>query len=275
MSRCHAATSLGFLATLSIIGCSLSPSYTPARAAATIVEVCREKFHLSVSTRLIGRTLYTSAQMPGFLRRLVANGTFATQDSDQIGNFLVTTTQVSLSTDPPIDFYVLRLSDPEAPGTELRYVTYLDDIRRLYANALAEMEFFDRRIQELKLRPSETVMTDPWMEREVVLGEFLAVQLALRIKAWGLQDAAVSDWHLEDCVGWFRNGTFSFTVARNVPSSATRLEAPWPKKALALMARVLTEYQFKDYQKILLTDASTMTTRQLTPADLAVYYKRR
>jgi replicative DNA helicase len=43
----------------------------------------------------------------------------------------------------------------------LRYVTYLDDIRRLYAGALSEGEFFERRIQDLKLRKEEPTMKAP------------------------------------------------------------------------------------------------------------------
>ena len=258
-----------------------------------IVQVSRDKYHLAVSTRVIGATMYASAQIPGFVGRLVAGGNFARQDSDTIGDVLVTTTQISLSADPPIRFYVLRLVDPEASGAELRYVTYLEDIRRLYGNALSEMEFFDRRIQELKANPTEAVMTDPWMEREVAFGEFLAVQLALRVKALALQhagpadgpdgagarpplDTALTAWRLDDCVGWFRDGVFSWAVVRSAPPGSGAPEAvPWPPPVLALLARVLNEYQFTDYRRLVLTDTSTESTLELSPADLAWYYQKR
>lgn len=276
---------------LLLSGCSLAPSYTPQQASAMIERVSREKYHLTVATRVIGQTLYASAQMPGFVGRLVASGNFARQDSDTIGDILVTTTQISLSADPPIQFYVLRLTDADASGAELRYVTYLDDIRRLYANALSEMEFFDRRIQELKASPTDAAMTDPWMEREVEQGEFLAVQLALRIKAVALQrggdastpgglsrqpvDAALAAWHLEDCVGWFRNGVFSFAIVRSAPPGSTPEAVTWPKPVLELLARVLGEYGFTDYQRIVLTDTSTEAALELSPTELQAYYKPR
>lgn len=274
-----------------LTGCSLSPSYTPQQTERMIEQVSREKYHLNVSTALRGQTVYASAQMPGFLQRLVRDGAFSRQDSDTIGNILVATTQISLSTHPPIQFYVLRLSDPDASGAELRYVTYLDDIRRLYANALSEGEFFDRRIQELKANVSETAMSDPWMEREVTLGEFLAVQLALRIKALGLQrsgpadalrgaqpapDAALAHWQLEDCVGWYRDGVFSLAVVRGVPPGTTTAgTAPWPPAILQLMARILDEYRFAEYHRIVLTDTSTNSTVELSPDDLAAYLAKR
>ena len=246
------------------------PDYTPDTAAAAIVRVCRERFHLTVTTGRHGDTLYAQLQMPGFLRRLAAEGNLATVDSDRIGDLLMTTTQMSLSTHPPITFYLLQITDPDAPGIELRYVTYLDDIRRLYASALGEVEFFDRRIQELKLRPDELAMSDPWIERGVTLGEFLAVQLALRIKAKGLQDAALAAWGLQDCVGWFHQGVLSLTVVRE-PATEDAADAAWPQPVLTLIAQVLTEYQFTDYHHVLLSDTATMQTQELTRAQIEGY----
>lgn len=258
-------------------GCTLNPSHTPERAAELVIEICRGKFQLQdVQAQVIGQTLYTRAQMPGFLRRLVESGNFSRQDSDRIGDLLMTTTQVSLSAHPPIAFYVLRLDDPDAPGTELRYVTYLDDIRRLYANALSESEFFDRRIQELKVNPSDAVMSDAWMEREVTLGEFLSVQLALRLKALALQDSSLADWDVEDCVGWYRDGALSLAVARTPPVEGAEVSPmPWPASALELIARVVQEYRFDDYDRVILTDASTHETRELTKAELEAHHKQR
>jgi len=256
-------------------GCSLEPPFTPAQAAQEIVTLCRDKYQLDVTTRLIEQTIYAATQMPGFLRRLVELGTFAPQDSDTIGDLLITTTQMSLGATPPIQFYMLRLTDPEAPGTELRYVTYLDDIRRLYAGALSESEFFDRRIQEIKLRTDEPVMSDAWLERDVTLGEFLAVQLALRIKALVLQEPKLAEWQLDTCVGAFQEGTFSFTAVTQASAPLALAGEPWPKPVLQLIARVLAEYNFNDYHRVLLTDTSTLITHQLSPSDLQPYLLKR
>ena len=266
-------TRLSLLLTVLAVGCTIPPTYTPERASAMIVDICRTDFKLDVNTQLIGQTMFAATRMPGFLRRLVEKGNLADQDSDNIGDLLMTTTQISLSADPPIQFYVLRLSDPEEPGTELRYITYLDDIRRLYASALSEGEFFERRIQDLKLRKDEPTMTDVWMTRGVTLGEFLAVQLAFRIKALAAQEPALAEWGVEDCVGWFRNGTFSWTIARRSATDHLLVEASWPPKVLELIALVLHEYEFTDYQRVIFTDASANTTHELTPAALSAYYK--
>lgn len=258
-------------------GCTLTPTHTPAQAQAAIEQVCRDQFRMTVSTRIIGQTIYAHTKLPGFLRRLSETGEFNRSDSDMIGDLLVATTTVSLSTAPPIDFYVLRLSDPEAPGTELRYVTYLDDIRRLYANALAEMEFFDRRIQELKLRPREFVMTDAWMEREVRLGEFLAVQLAMRIKALALGEASpLRAWQLEECVGWYDDRTLMLTIVRNIDESAAApATSVVPEEILQLIARVLGEYAFTEYDRLTITDTSLQHTHAFTRADIERLFVKR
>jgi len=272
MARTAWARLLALILVASVgLRCHLGLPYTHSQALDRIHTVCRDKYHLDVTTRILGDTLYATMELPGLLQRLSLSGAMAHEDMLKIGDLLQITTHISLSTQPLFQFYVLRLFDPEFAGSELRYVTYLDDVRRLYAQALAEVEFFDRRIQDLKLSGDQQAMSDPWMDREVALGEFLAVQLALRLKAMAFDEkSALARWGVEDCAGWFEERAFRWLFSRRAAEESD--DTTWPAEIFRLVARVLREYRFDDYRTVAFTDLSTLQTRELTPDELATFY---
>jgi hypothetical protein len=236
---------------------------------ARITTVLRDQFDLDATTALIGRTVYASIDVPGMFERITPDLEFDLKDSMQMGDLLGVAMQVGLGTEPTAEFYILRVLD-SALGGEMRFIVYLDDIRRVYTGALTLTEFFGRRLNEIKRDSTQELVSDVWLDREPLLGEFLALQMGLRIKTLAYaEDSPTQAWGVVDASGWYHDGVIVLLVARELEQRTNTDD--WPEEILTLAARILHEYEFVDHTAVVLQDITTQSTITLTPAELQAH----
>ena len=240
-----------------------APTYKRTQIADAVREICADSYKLVVSTKLVGETLAVHLEHEGILQQSGAAVVLAPNAEKTLGDLIEAIHRVVLSTDNPVKFYVILTSDAKIPGVALMLVRYLDDVRRVNANAIAPTEFFSRTILDLKFVNSPRVNFSQIDLTDIHLEEFLSWQLAKRLQALlaeQVETLGPVSAEVGQCAGEFHDGQFTFTLnvmpTLDQPLSEEFLQAVFTN-ASDLIATVLSDYKFKNFESIKLMHPPT------------------
>jgi hypothetical protein len=187
-----------------------------------------------------------------------------TEDANKVlGDLIEAVHRVVLSSDAPIQFYIVLVSDPAVPGVYLTLVRYVEDVRKAHANVIPPTELFSRTLLDLKFVGLPAMTLDQLVLNDIQLEQFLSWQLAKRIQsriAETLQADGMTNVEMGQFGGEFSNGEFAFTL--NVtPKAGAQLDSQLLlqifEEATGLVAQVLQQYRFQDFQAVRLIHPST------------------
>ena len=254
-------------------GCSGRPTYPKAQVAPSLQELLAAD-GLTSSVRFIDHTVAVQLAHAGVLAQ-AGDRIEIGPGFDEVARKLLTQLhRVLLSTDAEVRFYVVLLSDPQAPGAYLTMVRYLDDVRRANANMLDTPEMFARTIFELNLAGPEPLTIDQYVPRDIRLEEFLSWQLARRIHHALAEELQPSGASVGRCGGEFENGEFSFTLDV-APAAGGALDDATMQQVFrtstGVIAKVLSSYRFDDFSAVRLTHPSTGRNLVLPKTSLHVF----
>lgn len=140
---------------LALAGCG--PTYPKARVAEAVVEMCQKEYRLDVQAKLEGTTLsvllparrlfdtpvtVTPDTDPQTLNQLLR---FSEQGVDQLQDVALAVRRVVLSTDAPVEFYVVIIRDADGGQLELHWLGHALDLRRLHAMDISQGDFLKYR----------------------------------------------------------------------------------------------------------------------------------
>ena len=247
--------SFGFLACALALasGCDNHPTYPKAHVAEALESVLKED-GLNASVHVVDHTVGVALIYPGALSQTDTQIELGPDFDEATRKALTAIHRVLLSTDAEVNFYVLLLSDPNAPGAYLTLVRYMDDIKRANASMLDTPEMFARTIFELNfVGPQNPVTIQEYVPRDIRLEEFLSWQLARRIQtdlAEKLRSSgAVNVGH---CGGRFADGEFVFTLdvapAEGPMDEGTVREMC--EESTNVVAKVLSSYHFDSFNTV-------------------------
>jgi hypothetical protein len=172
--------------------------------------------------------------------------------------------RVLLSTDGKVMFYLVLASDPKVPGIAFTLVRYIDDVKRANANMLTPTEFYSRTIFDLHYVGSPTLSLEQLVPTGIKIEQFLSWQLAKRIQtrlADTLQKRGVSIGDAVRCTGEFQNGEFVFTLSLEPKTDQQQVDPELLQQifqdAAAVIAQVLSDYRFEQFETIRLTHPPT------------------
>jgi len=241
------------LGILLLAGCGGGVTYKKDRLVESLQEVLASE-QLRGSVRFVDHTLAVHVEYPGTL----------VQSEGQIGigpgfeEVSRKTTQslhrVLLSSDAPVQFYVVLLSDPAVKGAYLTIVRYVDDIRRANANMLDTPEMLARTIFDLNVVEASPLTLEQYVPRDIRMEEFLSWQLSRRIQTTlieALQNAGIAE--VGRCGAEFHDGEFAFTL-NVVPSGEKALDEDSVRRAFQastkIIAKVLSSYRFNSFESV-------------------------
>ena len=229
---------------------------------------------LQASVRLLEHTLAVKVDYPGALRQ--ADGQISLgADFDKVLQIVIPQIhRVLLSTNAPMDFYVILIGDPALPGAYLTMVRYLDDVRRAHANMLDVPEMYSRTVFDLNYVGAQPVTIEQYVPRDIQLEEFLSWQLARRIQTRLTEELqATGAAEVGRCGGEFRNGEFAFTL--NVAPAGDALDEGTARDvfqaATTVIAKVLSSYRFDKFSAVRLILPTTGQHLVLPKARLDVF----
>ncbi len=258
-------------------GCA--PSYRKEQLTQAIEQICKTEYHYSVSARVDGQTLAVLLQHDGILEQVGGQVSLSEGANEILGNMIEVLHRVLLSTEAPIQFYVLLVYDRSVPGVYLNLVRYIDDVRRANAQMLAPTEFFSRTLLDLKMVPGPSIDLSKLPLRDIRLEEFLSLQLAKRIQSRLVerqQHAGAASVDVGQCEGKFQDGEFTFALnvtphpGVSAPLDETRLQALF-QDATAVIAEVLASYQFDRFTSVRLIHPPTGRTLLLPKTRLDIF----
>ena len=244
-----------------LAGCA--PTYRPDQLLTAIEGICEREHHFHVKAKQIGRTIAIQFNHPDILKRDGEQFTLSDSANEILGNLIEAIHRVCLSSSASVDFYVVLVSDPAAPGIYLTVIRCMEDVRRANANMLPPTEFFLRTILDLKYVGVPSMNFDQVILNDIKLEQFLSWQLAKRIQtriAEGLQRKGITTAEVGPCAGEFHNGEFAFTLNVTSKPNAKADQALVQgifQEATDVVAQVLSGYQFQNFQAVRLIHPET------------------
>jgi len=214
------------LASCVLTGCEAT--YPKETLSDSIIALCRKEYDIEIKAEKIGKTLAIYIPLPSLLSITLG----INKDSmDKIQDVLLSTSRVVLSTDAGIEFYCIIAQDIRMPEIQVIIIKYVDDVKRAFFYDISRGEYFKRTIFDININPQsrkeQTIKDifkkyrlDPEWEEQVLdeffrstpldlkdfgywngqfyvkdidLDEFLAAQMAYRIKARFREDKELSE----------------------------------------------------------------------------------
>ncbi len=148
-----------------IFGCRPSPTYKNESLEGTIVKMCKDEHNISVKTKRAGRTLgvyiltdglfesASNVSSSGSLKDVLSGIKFTEDAIKKIDNTSLVISRVALSTDAPVDFYVLITADTKGSGIQIVITRYIMDMKRLMLGDVSRGDYFQRLLMEMGFDP--------------------------------------------------------------------------------------------------------------------------
>ncbi len=140
-------------------------SYPEERVQASLKEICKKEYGIDrVETKIVGKTIgvylplekifstdFEEMLAGGKVKDLSSLLQISPETLDKVEDVLFSTSRVILSTDKPLDFYVLKATDTELTGITLILVGYVPDIKRVRFWDISRSEYRRRVFHDLKV----------------------------------------------------------------------------------------------------------------------------
>lgn len=133
---------------LSQAGCG--PTYPKEIVNSAIVQLCREEYSIDVKVEIAGKTVGVYLPIEGLFNAAFA---ISKEASEKINDVLLSISRVTLSSDAPLDFYMVIAQDPLLPEVEVVLIRYVRDLKMLHYEQISRGEFAKRMIIDVKLTP--------------------------------------------------------------------------------------------------------------------------
>jgi len=178
---------------LSQAGCA--PTYPKEIVDEAIIQLCREEYNVEVKVKIVGKSIAVYIPIENLFNAML---TISEESADKINSVLLSASRVTLSTDAPLDFYIVIAQDPMLPEIEVILIRYVYDIKMLHYEQISRGEFSKRMLVEVKLTPQaqkEKVLRDIFgrlniKETDELIAEYMKTSEATTIGDMGYWDGA-------------------------------------------------------------------------------------
>ena len=256
-------------------GCgSDRPTYPKAQLTESLQALMMQS-GLDASVHVVNHTLGVHLSYPGALEQTDTQIRIGPEFDEAIRKTLTPMHRVLLSTDAEIDFYVLLISDPQAPNAYLTIVRHMEDIRRANVNIIDTTEMFARTVYDFNSMPAQPISIEQYVSRDIQIEEFLSWQLAKRIQHALTNDLQISEAaEVGRCTGRFQDGEFVFTLDVS-PVAEGPLDEPTIQQmfqaSTGVVAKVLSSYAFESFNTVRLIHPLTGRHLVLPKARLEIF----
>ena len=242
-------------------GCgSDRPTYPKAHLTESL-QALMTQGGVDTSVHFVNHTLGVHLTYLGALEQSETQISIGPEFDEAIRKTLTPMHRVLLSTDAEIDFYVLLVSDPQAPNAYLTIVRHVEDVRRANVNIIDTTEMFARTVYDFNYMPAQPISIEQYVSRDIQLEEFLSWQLAKRIQSTLTNDLQISEAAaVGRCTGRFQDGEFVFTLDVS-PVAEGPLDEPTIQQmfqaSTGVVAKVLSSYEFESFNTVRLIHSLT------------------
>lgn len=259
-----------------VLAAGCAPSYPALQVPTALQEICRKEHGLNVQVRVIDKTLTVYAPA---LQDLLTfeDDSEEPRLGDAVNDLIQSVHRVALSTDLPLEFYLVVMRDAVWP-IEFKLVRSLEDVRRADAYAIPWMELNARSLQDFRQVAPDTP-SDTDLERPVTLRQFASDQIRQRLEQRWAADGLFAAEALQQAqltppvtVRW-DEGVLLVTVhilfrlADQATPQRVVAEAQL-REALKIIAHVVKAYQLTNVRDVIVRYTPTGQSLQLPADDL-------
>lgn len=211
---------------LTLSGCA--PTYPKEKFKESIMNVCKKEYNLDVKAETVGKTIAIYVPLNDLI-----DFTFAitSSASEKINDVILSVSRVALSSDADYGFYCVIAHDVRIPEIQIVIIKSVDDVKRFLLNDISRGEYSKRMLVDIRVNPQsqkeramkqvfekigvdkkwqEQVMGDFFQSeptglgdigywngrfyiKDIALAEFLAEQMAGRIKLEARDDKRIAE----------------------------------------------------------------------------------
>jgi hypothetical protein len=301
--------------TLSVALTGCGPTYAEKNVKSAVIRICKEEYKADVKVDATGKTIFLYLPLTDLMD---SSFSLTKTASEKINDVIFAAARVTLSTDAKFDFYCIIAHDIKMPELQIIIIKNIDDIKRLFASDISRGEYMKRMLIDLRWSPQakkeqvvkeifskmnldpkwqDQVMSDffkseptgigdigYWDDRfyikDITLPEFLAEQIASRIKLEFRESKALKDdFTLKSDKGFYavvkgkRLFRLEMMAERNATGAGTTVEDSDKilGTALSVAGQVIHGYHFKDYDSVEVFDQREGRLIEATPQELEGY----
>jgi hypothetical protein len=295
-------------------------TYPKEILGASLVKLCREEYSVDVDAKVIGKTLAIYIPINN-LFDITLN--ISESAWDEVSDVLLSARRITLSTDADIRFYCVIAQDVRLPEIQLVIVSYVEDAKRILFTDISRGEYFKRTLIDINENPQakkeqaikdvfgKMELEEEWQDKiledffrsppsslegtgywqkefyikDITLEEFLAQQIAHRIRLRFRKEEAMEKYALKSVSGMFeaKDGVKNFLISFNTesmlfivdPAEIASAEKEIFTSAFEEMSDVIYGYKFKDFDLAELAEKSTNTKLLVSKEDMYLFKKRK
>ena len=302
---------------VTLFGCK--PTYPKEKFTDSIVRLCKQEYKLDVKVATAGKTVVIYVPLAELWD---VTFSLTQRAGEEINDVILSVSRVALSTDADYDFYIVIAHDVRIPEIQIIIVKSIDDVKRFMLNDISRGEFSKRMLIDKRINPQakkehaikevfermgldkkwqDAVMNDffraqpaalgdigYWNDRfyikDISLPEFLAEQIASRVRMDFFEDKALSETVvIKSSKGSYLSagGKKYFQIeAQPEPKSFPQagggeVTRTVFRKELEVSAEVLHGYKFANYDYVELTDEASTKTLKVTKETLEKFRKKK
>ncbi|MDP3791209.1 MAG: hypothetical protein Q8R38_04100 [Candidatus Omnitrophota bacterium] len=295
---------------VTLAGCSAT--YPKDKIEESVVRICKQEYKVDVKVEIEGKTMAIYLPLADLMDY---SFNLSKSASDKINDVIFTAARVALSTDADIDFYCVIAHDVKMPELQVIIIKGVEDIKRLFANDISRGEYMKRMLIDLRWSPQakkeqvikeifskmnldakwqDQVMSDffrsqpagigdigYWNDqfyiKDITLAEFLAEQMANRIRIAFREDKALKDnFILKAAKAAYvikkdkRFFIFEVLAEHTAAQAGSTIEDSDKifETVLSVAGQVIHGYSFNDYDALEILDQRAGRSIEVVPEEL-------
>jgi len=146
-------------------GCGKA-TYKNENLESSLIKICKDEYKTDVKVKRAGRTIGVYVPVNGLFETNVdlknqatledvLSGIKFTKDAMQkLEDVSLVITRVALSTDAPVDFYILIATDVKGSGIQIVITRYVNDMKRLMLGDLSHGDYSQRLLMDMGFDPA-------------------------------------------------------------------------------------------------------------------------
>lgn len=241
----------GFLV-LYLTACT--PTFPQEKVSESIIKICKEDYDLDVEVKITGETLGVGIVLDNLIEE---NFYFTKQAKEKMDRIFLTVTRVCLSTDAPLEFFVITCRDIVSE-VDVSFIRYIDDIKKSFFRYISQEDYLNRLV--LEIAPQDFWNKDDFPFSEINLSGFLAAQMVQRLNNQiNQQNLSVPNFYINAIDKKEKNdGLVVFECKLETEENKDSSDYMWDDFLELLMDTVYNvccKYKFFDYEGLQLLEA--------------------
>ncbi len=174
------------IAVFFLAACQFRPSYPTKDIAGALKKMCMDNYKLSVEARHVGDSLQAFFWKVGILQP--GGAELNPEAAKAFEKVLLSATRISLSSDAPLKFLEIKMSD-RLTGATVSLCRFVPDIKDSMYTRFSEEEYFNRLLLEVGHPKPRAESEEAWSEADwdppMTMPMFLTKQVVSRLKRQG------------------------------------------------------------------------------------------